>query len=148
MPDIGEDEEYIDPMAPLLEEPKSRPAIVYERVGAFERNLRSLINSFSEENESGTPDFILARYLTRMLDAYNDTIKERAVWRGESVELPALQDLEEGKRTVPLVVYGGHLRMENHIGEAVITITPGEQVALGKIQKVAAILEEENDGSH
>jgi hypothetical protein len=63
----------------------------------FERELESLINRHSQENVSGTPDFILAAYLQGALDAFNLAIQARARWRGESVELPALQKLREGR---------------------------------------------------
>jgi hypothetical protein len=57
----------------------------------FVRDLESLINRHSMENASGTPDFILAQYLESCLIAFDTAIKQRARWRGESVELPSLQ---------------------------------------------------------
>ncbi len=75
----------------------NRPAEVNPRPSGLERELASLLNRHSEENESGTPDFILAGFLIGVLDAYNKTLGERAAWRGESVELPALQRLREDK---------------------------------------------------
>lgn len=58
---------------------------------SFERELKSLLNRYSAENASGTPDYILAHYLTQTLALFNETQQQRAKWRGESVELPALQ---------------------------------------------------------
>lgn len=66
----------------------------------LEKDLAALLNSYSEENPSGTPDFILAEYLLGCLRVYNATIKSRARWRGESTELPALARLE--KDTTPV----------------------------------------------
>lgn len=37
----------------------------------FHDELRALINGYSKENESNTPDFILARYIERCLDQFN-----------------------------------------------------------------------------
>lgn len=46
----------------------------------FESALEHLINQYSQENDSDTPDFILAAYLQKCLDAYNVTIKARDAW--------------------------------------------------------------------
>jgi len=48
----------------------------------FERELESLINRHSVENESDTPDFILAGYLRGCLDAWNETVRLRDRWYG------------------------------------------------------------------
>lgn len=111
----------------------------------FERDLESLINMHSQENASGTPDFILAAYLMDCVTAFNKTVIARAAWRNESVELPALQKLKDGVRTVPMVVTSPNGRMMNNIGEAEIKLTPGEQVAIGRIEKVIAVFEPEPD---
>lgn len=57
----------------------------------FEKELGSLINRYSLDNYSGTPDFILASFLGNVLTDWNHAIGARAKWRGESNELPALQ---------------------------------------------------------
>lgn len=49
---------------------------------AFELALEGLINRHSVENESDTPDFILAGYLRGCLDAYNTTVRARDKWYG------------------------------------------------------------------
>lgn len=46
----------------------------------FEKELTSLLNRYSKENGSDTPDFILAGYLGRCLDNWNVSIKERTSW--------------------------------------------------------------------
>jgi hypothetical protein len=48
----------------------------------FERELRHLINRHSQENASGTPDFILADYLSSCLAAFNVAVQRRADWHG------------------------------------------------------------------
>lgn len=37
----------------------------------FEEQLRILLNKFSKENGSNTPDYILAEYLIRCLDTFD-----------------------------------------------------------------------------
>ncbi len=49
----------------------------------FEKKLADLINHHSLENKSNTPDFILARFLTRCLYAWNQTTRDRARWYDE-----------------------------------------------------------------
>lgn len=48
----------------------------------FERQLRALLNITSQENESNTPDFILAEYLSQCLDAFNLAVVCRDKWYG------------------------------------------------------------------
>lgn len=111
----------------------------------LEVELSHLLNRHSAENESGTPDYILAEYLVNCLRAFESTVQRRAIWRGEHTELPALQRSMDGKRTVPMVVTSPNGRMMNDIGEAEIKITPGEQVLIGRIEKVVAIFEPDED---
>jgi len=51
-------------------------------VSEFEKELEGLINRYSEENRSNTPDFILARYLVICLSAWNQATAQREVWYG------------------------------------------------------------------
>ena len=46
--------------------------------------IRSAINRNSAENDSDTPDFILARFLTECLNAWNKTVAEREKWYNRS----------------------------------------------------------------
>ena len=46
----------------------------------FETELSRLINKYSMESGSSTPDFILARYLSGCLKAFNDTVRIREQW--------------------------------------------------------------------
>jgi hypothetical protein len=55
-----------------------------EKATEFERELSSLINRYSLENGSNTPDYILASYLRRCLYNYNTTVTERDKWHGMS----------------------------------------------------------------
>lgn len=46
----------------------------------FQSELGSLINRYSKENESNTPDFILAQYLIGCLETFNAAVKRREDW--------------------------------------------------------------------
>lgn len=48
----------------------------------FEKDLALLINNYSLENETDTPDFILAEYLKDCLDAYTRLIIKKDQWWG------------------------------------------------------------------
>lgn len=48
----------------------------------FREELQALINSYCMENESDTPDFLLAAYLIKCLDAYNECVMQRDQWLG------------------------------------------------------------------
>jgi hypothetical protein len=49
---------------------------------SFEKELQSLINCHSKENESNTPDFILAQYMQACLNAFNTATTQREAWYG------------------------------------------------------------------
>jgi len=46
----------------------------------FEKELEHLINKHSLENESNTPDFILAQYLSKCLSNFNQAVQQRETW--------------------------------------------------------------------
>ncbi len=48
----------------------------------FESELQNLINKYSQENGSDTPDFLLAKYLTGCLTVFNSVVTAREVWFG------------------------------------------------------------------
>lgn len=43
----------------------------------FQKELRELINTYSLENWSGTPDYILARYVGLCLQAFSEAVNAR-----------------------------------------------------------------------
>ena len=59
----------------------------------FEKDLAELINKYSKENDSNTPDFILARYLNAVLDNFSAAVNEREQWYGRG---PHLSDIALG----------------------------------------------------
>lgn len=48
----------------------------------FIRELTSLLNKYSKENLSKTPDFILAKYLIGCLRTFNYVVNDREKWYG------------------------------------------------------------------
>ncbi len=48
-----------------------------QKILDFQKELASLINKFSFENLSNTPDFVLAEYLYSCLENFNKTIKSK-----------------------------------------------------------------------
>ena len=55
----------------------------------FLRDLRALLNVTQRENGSDTPDYILARYLSDCLKAFDRAVRDRSKWyQGVSSGLP------------------------------------------------------------
>lgn len=54
----------------------------------FEKDLTGLINRYSMEQLSSTPDFILAKYLVGCLAAFNVATTTRAKWYGREAGKP------------------------------------------------------------
>lgn len=48
----------------------------------FEKRLAALINEYSKENDSDTPNFILERYLNEVLKNFNAAVMDREQWYG------------------------------------------------------------------
>lgn len=48
----------------------------------FSYELRSLINRYSLENTSNTPDFVLAEYLVSCLNAFDTAVQQRENYYG------------------------------------------------------------------
>ena len=69
----------------------------------FQRELEQLINRYSMEGGSDTPDFILASYLTKCLNNFNDITTQREKWYGREpksvndpiTEQKARQEMED-----------------------------------------------------
>ncbi len=48
----------------------------------FREELRYLINRYSIENASNTPDFILGEYMQNCLNAFEVAVQQRETWYG------------------------------------------------------------------
>ena len=64
-------------------------------MNGFESELAALINRYSRENESNTPDFILAAYVQRCLAAFDVAVRHRSDWYGRH-DAPGRAPLTEG----------------------------------------------------
>lgn len=64
----------------------------------FEKELEHLINRHCKENDSNTPDFILAKYLQGCLNNFNDTVNQRERWYGREPEVVDIP-VSDGERT-------------------------------------------------
>lgn len=56
--------------------------------------LAMVVNRHSIENDSNTPDFIVAEYLYDCLEAYNETIKRRNKWYNNTAENHVINPME------------------------------------------------------
>jgi hypothetical protein len=72
---------------PVQVEEKTLEPLQSERppLTEFEQKLKSLINAYSMENLSGTPDFILAEFLSHCLNAFALATRAREHWYGRRV---------------------------------------------------------------
>lgn len=52
----------------------------------FTDALTGLLNEYSCENESNTPDFVLAHFLIDILAAFNQAVRKRGEWYDEKEE--------------------------------------------------------------
>ena len=62
------------------------------REDAFGRDLAALINRYSLEGLSNTPDFLLADYLIACLKAYSESVNKRENWYGRERKFWATGD--------------------------------------------------------
>ena len=53
---------------------------------SLEQSLCDVLNSFSEENKSNTPDFVLAKYLMGCLDTFHLASNLREQWYGRMTD--------------------------------------------------------------
>lgn len=58
----------------------------------FRRDLESLINQHSRENNSNTPDFILANFLWNTLEQFDVAVNARENWYGRKVPEVATEE--------------------------------------------------------
>jgi hypothetical protein len=75
--DVGDIVDFLKTQQPL------------EGTKTFEGELSILINRYSLENGSNTPDFILGMYLTVCLNNWNQAVKAREQWHGRGHEFPS-----------------------------------------------------------
>lgn len=82
----------------------------------FEQELVSLLNKHSMENYSGTPDWILGEYIRMSLQAWDLGVRLRSEWRGEDLELPAIQRLQKDDEVIS--------RLKALVADGIIHLNP------------------------
>jgi hypothetical protein len=98
--DIEKELERAGHMSVLVEPiSEENPAHPKQRYAAFERSLGRVINRHSMENASDTPDFIMAEFLTKILQAFDEMIQARDKWYGGSHRRLQAQLEAEGEHT-------------------------------------------------
>ena len=60
------------------------------------RDLAGVVNRHSIENDSNTPDFILAEFLADQLDAFKKASRQRECWYGHKLEIGGPTKIVEG----------------------------------------------------
>lgn len=73
------------PTAKQTDAPEASTETVEEMTDTFRVKLEKLINRYSVENGSNTPDHILADYLMRCIQAFDEAVNHREVWYGRTV---------------------------------------------------------------
>ena len=66
----------------------------------FRKELTTLLNSYSRENDSNTPDYILAEYMLNCYSAFNNAVNARESWYGRKT-LPGVLHPSKEKYTGP-----------------------------------------------
>ncbi|MFA5766440.1 MAG: hypothetical protein WC919_00765 [Candidatus Paceibacterota bacterium] len=68
---------------------------IIPREPTFQEELSQLINRYSLENGSNTPDFLLALYLQQCLSTFNDVMRKREDWYGRRCSIGGCIDLHK-----------------------------------------------------
>lgn len=79
---------------------------VYPKAPSFKTELSNLLNKHSLENNSDTPDYLLAQYLDNCLINYVETVTMRDNWHSEDKQSGApAQDFYKSKLTEEKVLF-------------------------------------------
>ncbi len=85
--------------------PKAIRAFYNEKIqkeSPFQKELEGLLNKYSQENASNTPDFILAEYLGNCLHNYNTTVAKRDDWNTSDSEESQPETVSKDKTSIEL----------------------------------------------
>ena len=69
-------------MITLLREREDGQLECVEVEGTLEQEIETLLNKNCIDNDTDTPDFILAKYLMNCLEVYKETVAARDKWFG------------------------------------------------------------------
>lgn len=79
----------------------------------FERELEGLINKYSSQSESDSPDFMLAEYLINCLNNFNPVTRKKGRWnanvgyKSDVMKGDAEKDRHKGESDTTRIVYTG-----------------------------------------
>lgn len=73
--------------SPTGPNPDNPPEDKEEKIKDFSKEIETLINKYSFENDSNTPDFILADFIVQALKNFNNTSRAREKWYGKSLQV-------------------------------------------------------------
>ena len=73
--------------------------------------IKEAINSGSWENEANVPDFVLAEFLIRCFNAFNDMVKKRDKWYSVHLE-PCNSHFEKQDAPQDTVEQNGHIAQQ------------------------------------
>lgn len=59
-----------------------QPETIDEKYEELKREVAAVLNKYSQENRSNTPDYMLANFMLGCLNVYENTISAREVWFG------------------------------------------------------------------
>lgn len=82
----------------------------------FERELEGLINKYSSQSESDSPDFMLAEYLINCLNNFNLITRKRERWyanvgnKSDVMKGDGEKDRHKGESDTTRIVYTGFER--------------------------------------
>ena len=108
----------------------------------FLKQLAQFLNSFSEENSSNTPDFILATFLDHCLSAWNDATRAREIWYGVK--------LAPGQSSTGEYKYGNAAGLEAKLlpGEPWFALRARDSLALSAVESYAKLCEDMGLAEH
>ena len=79
----------------------------------FERELEGLINKYSSQSESDSPDFMLAEYLINCLNNFNLITRKGERWyanagyKGDVMKGDGEKDRHKGESDTTRIIYSG-----------------------------------------
>jgi len=87
---------------------KENKILTLKCASSLEDELGAVINRYSQEQASNTPDFILAQYLIGCLAAWNTAVQQRETWYGRDAR-PCHIAMKEAAFDGEYVLYEDHL---------------------------------------
>ena len=94
---------------------------------SFGDELACLLNKYSKENGSNTPDFILAEYLTQQLEVWNLVVRAREEWYGRKFSQGSLGVQKEPSTSAKEIA--ARVWCDQEMGNIVMDVEAAEAIA-------------------